>query len=323
MWQEKGFQKQIDVHLRRQPEEPINHNVQDFYKQLFPIITKHQVFRNGSWQYYNVFGTDTSWRLMAWGWSNEQEKILCVLNFSDANAVGKILSIPMPGHPVSKEDLESTKNILSELESLVQDHDAVFILMDSRESRWLPTLMCMAKAKLALNVALGFDTYLVIRHGISNKLGCYFCNDVVAPQNSLKDRTLDQQCTVTRPGLSSIASSVAVELLVSILQHPLGANAPAETNTDISTPNSGTLGVLPHSIRGFLPHFTNLQVTGHPFDKCTACSDLVVNEYKSKGVDFLLQAFNSPTYLEDITGLTKMKQESEDVQWEIQKDDDF
>merc|ERR1712121_18977 len=114
-----------------------------------------------------------------------------------------------------------------------------------------------------MNAALGFDSFVVMRHGVKrsfsneavtnagvgvstvidtgageassaragvnsfskvipgDQLGCYFCNDVVGPGDSTKDRTLDQQCTVTRPGVSMIASALVVELLVSLLQHPL------------------------------------------------------------------------------------------------------
>jgi ubiquitin-like modifier-activating enzyme ATG7 len=37
----------------------------------------------------------------------------------------------------------------------------------------------------------------------------------------------------------------------------------------------------------------------------------VIKEYESKGFDMLLQAFNDPDYLERLTGLDKLKAETE------------
>lgn len=96
---------------------------------------------------------------------------------------GHALSVPMLGHPITDE--AKTKEEFAKLKDLVDSHDVVFLLMDSRESRWLPTVMGKAAGKIVMNAALGFDTYVVMRHGATPKdgsektLGCYFCNDVV------------------------------------------------------------------------------------------------------------------------------------------------
>uniref|UniRef100_A0A5K3FF12 Ubiquitin-like modifier-activating enzyme ATG7 n=1 Tax=Mesocestoides corti TaxID=53468 RepID=A0A5K3FF12_MESCO len=259
------------------------------------------------------------------------------------NASAHNLTIPMPGHPVSNASagsnasslVESVREACSNLDELVQNHDVVFLLLDTREARWLPTLLATYHGKLAITAALGFDTFLVLRHGLPRKqgtspssdrcvsgesskkidgggLGCYFCNDVVGPANSTRDRTLDQQCTVARPGASMVASALAVELCVGLLQHPDGGFAPAGGRSDADCPGSQdyTFGFLPHQIRGFLSQFSEVVPCTAAFSRCSACSQPVLDAYAKGGFDFLLRVFDEPGYLEEVSGLKELQLET-------------
>jgi len=243
---------------------------------------------------------------------------------ADVHSEGIQLSIPMPGHPESEEAIRQS---VVQLDKLVQEADVVFLLTDTRESRWLPTVMAAAHDKILINAALGLDSWLVMRHGGGfrddggvGRHGCYFCSDVVAPENSTKNRTLDQQCTVTRPGLALIAGSMASEVMVSLLHHPAGVNAPApssassnfsptvSSNDDAASP----LGVIPQQIRGSLVSYTMMTPTVPAFKHCTGCSKSVVDAYLNDKVGVVLsccQTTNS-SYLEDLAGLTQFRAEA-------------
>jgi ubiquitin-like modifier-activating enzyme ATG7 len=58
----------------------------------------------------------------------------------------------MPGHPVPNNptSLANAKAEVEKLEKLIDEHDAVFLLMDSRESRWLPTVISTSKGKVVV-----------------------------------------------------------------------------------------------------------------------------------------------------------------------------
>lgn len=106
--------------------------------------------------------------------------------YPGVETTGHVLSVPMAGHPMVDEEV--TRADFDRLKTLIDEHDVIFLLMDTRESRWLPTVMGKAAGKIVMNAALGFDSFVVMRHGITKdenpaELGCYFCNDVVAPAN--------------------------------------------------------------------------------------------------------------------------------------------
>jgi glycosidase len=87
--QRDGYRNKLDVHLRRAAPESAVSAVQQMYAQL-TAITAHEVFQ-GQWQYQNVFGTSTAWRLMAWTWSTNDHKRLVVVNYSDTQGEGRVI----------------------------------------------------------------------------------------------------------------------------------------------------------------------------------------------------------------------------------------
>lgn len=250
-------------------------------------------------------------------------------------AAGEDLAVPMPGHRVGAGCAAAVRRLWD----AVAAHDAVFCLTDSREARWLPAVLGGVCGKAVLTIAMGFDTYVAMRHGPSvlyasgggsitgattsgrdsaclgdrdrgpdqadtsadairgvadrmasvslgaesaclsgrdrgpdqadairhsssdstcddteqtdlvcaqktkanttkssdrvrrgsgaMRLGCYFCSDAGAPADTTSGRPLDQQCTVSRPGVSMMAAAAGVELYAAMLQHPAGPGAPA------------------------------------------------------------------------------------------------
>ena len=61
----------------------------------------------------------------------------------------------MPGHPIPPgAPEERARKDVASLEALIDKHDAIFLLMDSRESRWLPTLIGKARNKVKYHCLL-------------------------------------------------------------------------------------------------------------------------------------------------------------------------
>lgn len=227
--------------------------------------------------------------------------------FPKSDSKGFNIQIPLPGRTLIGDTAkESYLKDLNILEDQIKSHDIIFLLTDSRESRWYPTVIAKAYNKKVITAAIGFDSYLVMRHGTKEDgLGCYFCTDIVSPTDTSGGRTLDQQCTISRPGVSMISSGLAIELAMSVMNATLNEN--------------DTIQTVPHQIRGCLLNYST-QILRHECNKnCVACSDRVVNEYLNNREKFLIDIMNDPYYIEKISGVADL---IKDIKLDCGGDDD-
>lgn len=58
------------------------------------------------------------------------------------------MTIPMPGHMVEEKNQTEVKATLELLTKLIEEHDVLYLGLDSREARWLPTVIAAAKGKV-------------------------------------------------------------------------------------------------------------------------------------------------------------------------------
>lgn len=141
----------------------------------------------------------------------------------------------------------------------------------------------------------------------------------------MRDQTLDQQCTVTRPGVAGIASALLVEMLTSLLQHPLKNAAPAPQQPASSAerdPPNHPLGLVPHQIRGYVSTFSNLVIRGQSYDCCSACSPKVLAAYRDDGWQFLKRALQEKDYVAELSGLAEVQRRAEELSGELDWDEE-
>lgn len=242
----------------------------------------------------------------------------------DIHAEGIDFEIPILGD--STLTPEQFLDSVNEIKSNIIDSDVVMLLTDNKESRWLPTVLVALVNRyynrkrpiLCITVGLGFDSFIVVRNTFTetdySASGCYFCGDFsINSKNNIFDIPVDQQCSVVRIGASYFASSIAVELVMNLSQHPLTWNAPHLSNSseENSHKNKSLLGSTPQCIRGFLADFSFCTDSIQRNESCLACSNELIYRIHKDEINTMSEIFTNPRKVESISGLNNFKSQIE------------
>lgn len=88
--QQDGLKNRLQVQLRRSAPEKIDDAIPTFYDLFTPIINR-PVFHTGAWTPLPAQNDANSWRLLAWKWTSDEEKLLVVVNYSDTTGAGAVV----------------------------------------------------------------------------------------------------------------------------------------------------------------------------------------------------------------------------------------
>jgi hypothetical protein len=101
LWHEgqfEGRRVRLPVFLSRRPDEPLDHELYEWYRHLISAVERSGV-RRGDWSLLEVHGwadNQTAQNLLAWIWTSDaadSRPHLVVVNLSDAPAQGRV---PLP-----------------------------------------------------------------------------------------------------------------------------------------------------------------------------------------------------------------------------------
>jgi ubiquitin-like modifier-activating enzyme ATG7 len=155
--------------------------------------------------------------------------------------------------------------------------------------------------------------------------GCYFCTDISAPSKSSKPLPLDQQCTVSRPGVANLCASLSVEVYVNALHRTQDLRGEEGEERDNHLSHQSTVPsqrlVVPHQIRGDIDDFSQYCPYVQQYTNCVACGERVLKEYILRGHNFILDVCRpaGEVYLNEVAGVNDLLK---DVEQLVLVDDD-
>jgi alpha amylase-like protein len=88
----EGRKVRLPVFLGRRPDEPVDQNLHEFYKNLLKAVSR-PVFHEGQWNLCDRTGwpDNTSFQnLVAWSWTKDEERYLIVVNLSDSPVQARV-----------------------------------------------------------------------------------------------------------------------------------------------------------------------------------------------------------------------------------------